>query len=137
LLTNAEVARSLVDDIFNRGDMGVFDRLFTEDYVNHNMPVPDVPGTKEGFRRVILGTRDAFPDVHVAIGGLIEQGDMVAFHDVATATSTNEYQGVPPNGAKLEWTEIHWLRVEDGAVVEHWSSIDRLGILLQLGAVPS
>lgn len=134
---NADVARSLVNDIFNRGDMDVFDRLFADGYVNHNVPVPDVPGTKDGFRQIVVGTRNAFPDVHVEIGGLIEEGDMVAFHDVATATSTNEFNGIPANGARLEWTEIHWLRVRDGAIVEHWSNIDRLGIMQQLGAIPS
>lgn len=132
-----DVARSLVADVFNRGDMDVFHQLFAEDYVNHNMPVPDVPGTKDGFRQVVLGTRAAFPDVHVEISGLIEQHDMVAFHDIATATSSNAYNGIPPNRARLEWTEIHWLRVRDGAIIEHWSNIDRLGIMQQLGAVPN
>lgn len=51
-----DAAKSLVADIFNRGDMEVFDRLFAKDYVNHNMPVPGVPGTKDGFRQVVLGT---------------------------------------------------------------------------------
>jgi steroid delta-isomerase-like uncharacterized protein len=133
----ADVARSLVADIFNRGDMDVFDRLFAEDYVNHNMPVPDMPGSKDGFRQVVLGTRAAFPDVHVEIGGLIEQDDMAAFRDIATATSTSTYNGIPPNGAHLEWTEIHWLRVRNGAIVEHWSNIDRLAIMQQLDAIPS
>jgi predicted ester cyclase len=107
-----DVAKSLVADVFNRGDMDVFDRLFAEDYVNHNMPVPDVPGTKDGFRQVALGARAALPDVE--IGGL---------------------NGIPPNGAHLEWTEIHWLRMRNGAIVEHWSNIDRLGIMQQLGVI--
>jgi predicted ester cyclase len=62
---------------------------------------------------------------------------VVVFRDVATATSTNPYNGVPANGAALQWTETRWLRVKDGAIVEHWSDLDRLGLLQQLGAVPS
>jgi predicted ester cyclase len=68
---------------------------------------------------------------------MIQEGEMVAFYDIATATSTNDYNGAPPNGARLEGTEIHWLRVQDRSIVEHWSNIDRLGILQQLGAVPA
>jgi predicted ester cyclase len=101
------------------------------------MPLPDVPGTKDRFRQVVLATRTAFPDVHVEISGLIAQDDMVAFHDVATATSTSAYNSIPPNRARLERTEIHWLRAGDGAITRHWSNIDRLGIIQQLGAIPS
>lgn len=96
-----DVAKSLVADIFNRGDMDVFDGLLAEDYVNHNMPVPGVPGTKDGFRQVVLGTRAAFPDVHVEISGLIEQDDMIAFHELATATGTGAQQHPAEPGAPV------------------------------------
>ena len=33
-------------------------------------------------------------------------------------------------------TEIHWLRIADGKIVEHWTNFDQLGILQQLGALP-
>ena len=68
---------------------------------------------------------------------VVSDGDFVVFHDYVTATSVGEFFGVPPNGQRLEWTEIHFLRVRDGQIVEHWTNFDQLGILRQLGAIPA
>ncbi len=47
-----------------------------------------------------------------------------------------DFFGVPPSGAHLEWSEIHFLRVADDQIVEHWTNFDQLGVLQQLGAIP-
>jgi steroid delta-isomerase-like uncharacterized protein len=135
--TSKIVAQRLVESIFNSGDMQVFDELFADAYVNHNMPVPGLPGTRAGFKQVVQATRQAFPDVRVHIQDIVAEGGLVVFHDTAEATSTGDFLGVPPNGKHLEWTEIHFLRVANNQIVEHWSNFDQLGILRQLGAIPS
>jgi predicted ester cyclase len=53
------------------------------------------------------------------------------------ATRRGPFFGVPANGKKLEWTEIHFLKIANGQIVEHWTNFDQLGILRQLGAIPS
>ena len=133
--SSKSVATRLVTDIFNSGNMQAFDDLFADDYVNHTMPMPSVPGTKDGFRQLVLGTRQAFPDVHVEIEQIVSEGDMVVFHDHATATSQGEFMGIPATGKPLRWTEMHMLRVRGDQIVEHWANFDQLGILQQLGAI--
>jgi steroid delta-isomerase-like uncharacterized protein len=137
LATSKAVARRLVESVLNRGDMQVFDELFADTYVNHNMPVPGLPGDRAGFKQVVQATRQAFPDVHVHIQDMVAEGSLVVFHDTVEATSTGDFLGVPPTGKRLEWTEIHFLRVAHNQIVEHWSNFDQLGILRQLGAIPS
>jgi steroid delta-isomerase-like uncharacterized protein len=117
--------------------METFDEIVADDYVNHNIPVPGIPGTKAGFRQLVEATRHAFPDVQVNVEHVVAEGDLVVFHDNVTATSKGDLFGVPPNGASLRWTEIHFLRVADGQIVEHWTNFDQLGILRQLGAIPA
>jgi steroid delta-isomerase-like uncharacterized protein len=134
---NKTVARRLAQDIFSSGDMRVFDELIADGYINHNIPVPEIPGTKDGFRQLVLETRRAFPDVQVHIEGLVAEDDFVVFRDTAEATSVEQFFGVPANGKRLKWTEIHWLRVRDDQIVEHWTNFDQLGILTQLGAIPA
>ena len=134
---NKFVAKRLAELVFSGGDMRVFDELFAEDYVNHNMPVPGIPGTKAGFRHLVQATRQAFPDVKVHIGHIVSEGDLVVFHDKVTATSSGDFLGVPATGQNVDWTEIHFLRVRDGQIIEHWTNFDQLGILRQLGAVPT
>jgi steroid delta-isomerase-like uncharacterized protein len=134
---NKAVARRLAQAIFSKGDMQAFDELIADAYVNHNIPVPGIPGTKAGFRQLVEATRHAFPDVEVEVQDTVAEGDLVVFHDHVTATSKGDFLGVPPNGKTIEWTEIHFLRVADGRIVEHWTNFDQLGILQQLGAIPS
>jgi len=134
---NKLVAKRLVEEVFNNGNMRIFNEIFADNYLNHNMPVPGVPGTKEGFRQVVVATRQAFPDVHVNIEDMIAEDDLVVFHDTAQATSRGDFLGIPPTGKRLEWTEIHFLRIASDRIVEHWNNFDQLGILKQLGAIPS
>lgn len=132
-----QVAMRLADDVFSEGDLETFEEIFSDQYVNHNMPVSGIPGTKAGFKQLVQATRYAFGDLHVHVQDVVCEGDFVVFHDHVTATSVGEFFGVPPNGQRLEWTEIHFLRVRDGQIVEHWTNFDQLGILRQLGAIPA
>jgi steroid delta-isomerase-like uncharacterized protein len=131
------VAKRLAEEVFNTGNMQTFDEIVASDYVNHNMPVPDIPGTREGFRKVVVATRRAFPDLRVNIEGIISEGDLVMFRDKVQATSKADFFGFPANGKRLAWTEMHFLRIAKGQILEHWTNFDQLGILRQLGAIPS
>jgi steroid delta-isomerase-like uncharacterized protein len=131
------VARGLAEQVFSEGDLDVFEEIIADSYVNHSIPVPGIPGTKDGFRELVRATRTAFPDVAVHVDDMVAERDMVVFHDHVRATSTGEFFGVPPSGGVIEWTEMHWLRVADGRIVEHWTNFDQLGILRQLGALGS
>ena len=131
-----KVAMRLADEIFSGGSMKAFDEIIADTYVNHNMPVPNLPGTKDGFRQIVAATRDAFTDLHVHVQDMVTEGPFVVFRDHVEAKSHAPFFGVPANGKQLDWTEIHFLRVDDGQIVEHWTNFDQLGILRQLGAVP-
>ena len=40
------------------------------------------------------------------------------------------------SGKEYDISEIHFFRIEDGKVAEHWRDADMLGMLRQLGALP-
>jgi steroid delta-isomerase-like uncharacterized protein len=132
-----EIATRLADAVFTNGNMDAFDELLAEDYVNHNIPVQGIPGTKAGFKQLVEATRHAFSDLKVHVQDMVAEGDFVVFHDYVEAKSTGDFFGVPPSGKPLEWTEIHFLRVTGGQIAEHWTNFDQLGILTQLGAIPA
>jgi hypothetical protein len=64
---NKKIAGRLAEEVFSKGKMKVFDEIFADNYVMHNMPVANIPGTKEGFRKLVLATGHAFPDVRVHV----------------------------------------------------------------------
>lgn len=47
---NKIIARRLAEEVFSQGMMRTFGEILAETYLNHNIPVPGIPGTKEGFR---------------------------------------------------------------------------------------
>jgi steroid delta-isomerase-like uncharacterized protein len=134
---NRAIARRFVDEVFNRGNTKAYDELVADDYINHNPPVPGLPGSKVGFQEAVILTRDAFPDVHVSIEDMLTEGDRVMFRDTTTATHQGEFQGIPASGKRLAWTEMHFFRIRDGQIAEHWANFDQLGILVQMDVFPS
>ena len=77
-----------------------------------------------------------FPDVQPTVEDLLADGDNVIERTTVRATHTGEFNGIPPTGNQVAWTEIHIYRLQDGKIAELWSEIDLLGLLIQLGAIP-
>lgn len=134
---NKLLARRFVDEVFNAGNREAYDQLVADDYVNHNPPVPGVPGTKEGFWQVVTATREAFPDVLVVPEDMLAEADRVMFRDSVSATHLGAFQGVGATGKRLAWTEMHFFKVGDGRIVEHWANFDQLKILMEIGGLPA
>jgi predicted ester cyclase len=44
---------------------------------------------------------------------------------------------LPPSGKTATWQAIHITRIKDGKIVEHWQVQDQLGMLQQLGLLPT
>ena len=53
----------------------------------------------------------------------------------ARGTQKGEFLGVPATGKEATWSEIHIGRIADGKVVEHWGTVDQMGMAQQLGLV--
>jgi len=52
-------------------------------------------------------------------------------------THTGDFQGILATGKHMTQTGIDILRIVGGKVVERWGEFDNLGLLQQLGAIPS
>ncbi len=56
-----------------------------------------------------------------------------------TARGTHQapFLGMPATGRHATWTEMHFCRLAEGQLVEHWANVDQLGLLQQLGVIPT
>jgi predicted ester cyclase len=79
----------------------------------------------------------AFPDMHVTVEDVIEDGDRIATRGRFVGTHRGEFNGVPATGRPVDVKYIDVWRVEDGKAVENWVQMDLLGLLQQVGAVPA
>ena len=52
-------------------------------------------------------------------------------------THQSEFRGIASTGNEVRLTDIGIFRFSDGKVVESWDNFDQLGMLQQLGAIPS
>ena len=81
--------------------------------------------------------RSAFPDVHFTIEDLFAAGDKVVSRWTARGTHKGELMGIPATGKQVEVTGMDIDQVSGGKIVGSWNSWDALGLMQQLGVVPS
>ncbi|MDQ1648913.1 MAG: hypothetical protein QOG60_970 [Frankiaceae bacterium] len=124
------------EDAWNEGDLNRAFGYFDPQYVE-NTPFPGLPPTKDGLRSLLTSFRDAFPDGHVTINLIVAEGDLVTYHSTARGTHSGNFMGVEPTGNNITVDAIHIHRVRNGRIVEHWGQSDSLGLMRQLGALPS
>ncbi len=79
----------------------------------------------------------AFPDLHVTPEDVIAEGDSVVARLTSRGTHQGEFQGIPPTGKQITLTGIEVFRIADGTIAERWGEFDFLGLLQQLGVIPS
>lgn len=100
-------------------------------------PVPMGATGAEALKRVWETLLRAFPDIHVAVEETISEGGKVVSRNTVTGTHRGEYQGLPPTGKTVTYSEIFILRFTDGRITEIRGIVDVLTQLRQLGALPS
>ena len=135
-MSSAEViARRLIEEGFNEGNLSVADDLVSPSIVEHqNFGPGHAPGA-EGVKAVISSLRCAFSDFHLTIDDLAVNGDTVWLRMTGTGTNDGSFMGHRPTGRPMRTGIFDALHVENDRIVEHWGIPDRLGTLFQLGLV--
>lgn len=132
---NLEVVSRFIEEFKNKANQEIVDELMSPDFVHH-LTDPRLPEGREAIKLLGQSIVAGFPDVHASVQDLLADGDKVIERTQTSATHTGEFNGIPPTGRQVGWTEIHIYRLEGGKIVEMWSEIDLLGLLVQLGAIP-
>ncbi len=92
----------------------------------------------------------AFPDLRVKIDDQVVQGDKVVTRWTASGTHQGELSGgippasrlvgsqrVPPTGKQITVTGVAIDRISGGKIIEHFGVQDSLGMMQQIGALPT
>ncbi|MEU7468520.1 ester cyclase [Streptomyces sp. NPDC044984] len=112
------------------------DELVAPDLLFH-APVPMGLTGAEALKRVWEVLLRAFPDIRVTTEETISEGDKVVVRNTVTGTHRGEYQGVPPTGKTVSYSEIFIFRFTGGRIAEVRGVVDVLSLLRQLGALSS
>jgi len=123
------------------GDLDGAAAFFAEDTRNHGRPVG-----RAGVRFVLGDIRQTFPDARFEVLETLTDGDWVAARVIFCGTHAGVARlpvnggmlvGVPATGRAVEVQHIHMLQVRDGRFVEHFANRDDLGMMQQLGLLPT
>lgn len=93
----------------------------------------DLEGTGQFYR----GLWAAFPDGQLTIDDVVTEGEKLACRFAFPATHRGDFLGIPPTGKRITLAGNTILRFANGKCVERWNNADMLGLLQQLGAVPT
>lgn len=137
---NIAVVRAQTDSL-NRGDIEAAVAYFSEDTSNFGRA-----RGHSGMRLVLEDIWRTFPDWHFEILDIIAAGDSVVVRYKATATHNGVgtlpvnggmLVGVPATHKRFEAEQIHWYKLRDGKIVDHYAVRDDLGMMKQLGLLPT
>lgn len=117
-------------------DLSKLDEFLAADFVSHSTPPGLDPGI-EGVKQMVSIFQNAFPDMAGTVDDVIVDGDKVAVRFSGTGTHQGDLFGIPPTGKAIKSTGINIFRIKDGKIVEHWNNADDLGLMQQLGVIPS
>jgi steroid delta-isomerase-like uncharacterized protein len=137
LTQNKHIVDAFIQELFTKGDLDAVDRYLDPSFVNHDAPFPGAPEGREGMRLAASKYREALPDWHSEVEQLIAEGDIVVEIFTASGTHRGDLMGVPATGKTLTLKGINVFRIDGDRIVERWGRLDQLGVLQQLGLVPS
>jgi steroid delta-isomerase-like uncharacterized protein len=134
---NKATFQRYVEEVGNEGNLELADEIFDR-YLAHQSDGSVLERGPEDVKRFMGEFRQAFPDFHSTIEDQIAEGDKVVTRWTMRGTHQGEFRGIAPTGKQITVTGIGIFRFSDeGKVIESWDNFDQLGMMRQLGVVPS
>lgn len=124
-----------VEEAQSRGNIEAVDEFLAEDFVDHSA-IPGFSPDREGVKRLFAAMHAAFEGFRAVVHQQVAEGGKVVTRKTLHGTHRGEFMGVPPTGTPVEIDVIDILYVEGGRITDHWTQVDLLGLMQQLGVVP-
>jgi predicted ester cyclase len=121
--------------IFNEQNPAIADEIFAP---NFSARLPGAPALdREGWKAFLGIFRTGFPDLHLEAEEMVATKDRLIIRVILHGTHQGVFLGMAPTGKRVAFTGIAMFRIADGQAIEHWGEMDILGMMQQLGAIPS
>ncbi len=133
---NKALARRIIEEAWNQGNLAVVDELMAPDYAGHHALVANQPPNRDLYKQFIIRTRTAFPDMRATIEDQVAEGDLVVTRWSVQGTHQGMFWGHSPTGKQMSVTGIIIERIVNGKAVEGWMEMDTMNQMQQLGVMP-
>jgi predicted ester cyclase len=121
--------------VFTTRDYTVVDQVLAPDWQD----IPLAPGQQEGpegYKALVQGFAQAFPDVSVNIHEIFGTHERAGVRAEIVFTHSSEFMGIAPTHKELTIAIHEFHHLKDGKVAKTWHLEDWLTMLLQTGAWP-
>ena len=137
---NKAVVRRWFDEVISNGNLSTVDLICMEchpGFVVLNGIVENPPTGLEGVKELIKMFRTAFPDLRFEIEDQIAEGNKVVSRLNVHGTHQGDFQGIPPSGKHISVSGVSIWELADGKLLQERVNWDALGLMQQLGVIPS
>jgi len=131
---NVAVLRSAIQE-WNAGNLQGYLALYDPEAVLQGYAGVELDLT--GIRQFYELFWTAFPGSRLVCEDVFASGAKVACRFVLSGKHRGEFQGVPPSGRDIALPGITILEFQSGRCVRRWSYTDGVGLLQQIGALPT
>jgi steroid delta-isomerase-like uncharacterized protein len=121
------------EDVYNQGNVALFDELAAPDFVSHDTGNPT--HDRDGVKRIVGAIWAAFPDVRFTADDILADGDKVVARFTMRGTQRGDFMGIPATNKQLTVTGIDIVRFLGDKAVEHWHEWSGLELMQQLGVM--
>src|SRR3974390_3261850 len=133
---NIAVVGRFIEEVINQGRLDSADEIVEENFVELD-PLPGQRQGREGLKEVIGMMRAAFPDIHWVVDETIAAGEKVVTRFTWTGTHHGTFLGIPATGRHITVKGVVIDRLSGGKMADSRILMDSLGMMQQLGVVPT
>ncbi len=133
------IAHRFFEECCNGRNLEIADELFATEHRYHDPSSPSIGSGPEGMKQLLSTYLRAFFDIHWDVDDMFvaEGGGKVVTRWTGHGTHTADLEGIPPTGKRATVQGIWIHRIAGNKIVESWNIWDTLGMLQQLGIIPS
>ena len=133
---NKTVVRRFFEELLSTDNLALADEILSPDFRFYFAGSPD-PMDLKRYKDFLAARRAAFPDRRFAVEDMIAEGDKVSARFTMRGTHNGELRGIAPSGTEVTMSGIDIIRLKEGKMVEDRVEVDQLGMMQQLGMIPS
>ena len=126
-----DLVRYIMEEGFNKQDLSVVERSFTDNYVRHGYGGPSANSLAEHIES-LKAYHSAFTNARFEIQQMVSDGSSVAVRYILRGIHTGTFMGITRSGNEVERHAVAIFTVIEGKVTEGHIVSDSGGLLEQL-----
>ena len=131
---NKALARRVIEELFTKHNVELIDEFFP-DCVYRAPAVGEL--SSEAYKQFLTQVLAVFHDGRWTVEDQVAEGDKVVTRWSFTGIHRGNLMGIAPTGKQVTTSGVMIDRIVGGKIAEEWEEYDALGMMQQLGAVPS